>query len=458
MDLNLRVFAYHSQPVLVLRQVDFDYTLLRPDGSVTLGMQPFGQLPAASYQPVAELLKQGLFLPNEVHGYQLQSAHLLEQIAASFQGDDMENILRVRLLPLMLMLDSVKRVLLPQYEQAIAQVLSAYYKELNPSQDRLLACWEDMSAAFNHVLSRQKEECMKRVVKGAMERGLIQHLMNVMQWMEVKELVKVDLDLLKAEVGPAEHICGRLMERYSDCEGVFDLLRMAHAFATEQQEQAVVSTSLSILRSNMREKLTKPQQLLFNSLLWHSTTLLLREDLSVKLLLADAATKAATQHLVIRQISTGIRSFESYEKELGLNPLLECFSDKGLKEVIGAKQWGAVKCLRGKLNLDQRLETNLSLLLEMNAPRNLLVFVTLTNSIKQIKEAKVPLVWKGHALETCMESKQWSENDKQRVAADVKVIRKLTCVFCVLFVKARTKLVRLPHLLAKEVILEYLVR
>ena len=458
MDLNLRVFAYHNQPVLVLRQMDLDYMLLRPDGTVTLGMQPFGQLPAASYQPVAELLKQGLFLPNEVHSYQLQSARLLEQIAASFQRDDLENILRVRLLPLLLMLDSVKRALLPEYEQAIAQVLSAYYTELNPAQDRLLACWEDMSAVLNHVLSRQKEECMKRIVKGALGRGMLQHLLAVAQWLEVKELVKVNLDLLKDEVGPTEQICGRLMERYSDCEGVYDLLRIAHAFATEQQEQAVLNTSLSILRSHLGEKLTKPQQLLFNSLLWHSTNLLLREDLPVKLLLTDAATKEATQHLVIRQISTGLRSFESYEKELGVNPLVECFTDKGLKEVIKAKQWGAIKGLRGKLNLDQRLEAHLSLLLEVRAPRNLLVFVTLATSVKHIKDAKVPLVWKGHALETCMESKQWSEVEKKRVEADVNVIRKLTCVFCVLFVKARTRLVRLPHLLVKEVILEYLVK
>lgn len=458
MDLNLRVFAYHSQPVLVLRQEDLDYTLLRPDGTVTLGMQPFGQLPAASYQPVAELLKQGLFLPNEVHSYQLQSARLLEQIAASFQGDDLENILRVRLLPLLLMLDSVKRALLPEYERAIAQVLSAYYKELNPSQDRMLACWEDMSAALNHVLNRQKEECMKRIVKGALEKGLLQYLMTVAQWLAVKELVKVNLDLLKYEVGPAEQVCGRLMERYSDCEGVFDLLRMAHAFATEQQEQVVVSTSLSILRANLGEKLTKPQQMLFNSLLLNSTNLLLHEDFPLKLLLGDAATKEAAQHLVIRQISKGVRSFQSYESELSVNQLVECFTDKGLKEVIGAKQWEAIKCLRGKLNLDQRLEANLSLLLEVRAPRNLLVFVTLATSVKHIKDAKVPLVWKGHALETCMESKQWSENEIKRVDADVKVIRKLTCVFCVLFVKARTALVRLPHLLAKEVILEYLVK
>jgi len=458
MEPNLRVFAYHSQPVLVLREADSDFTLLRPDGSVTLGMSPFSQLPAGSYQEVAELLKQGLFLPQEVQGYQLQSARLLEEVAASFEGEATESVLRVRLLPLLLMLDSVKRTLLPEYERAVAQVLSAYYKELRAGQDRLLMCWEDLAAALNHVLGQQSEKSMQRVLKQALTKGLLQHLLAVVQWMEVKELVKIQFELLKGEVGKSEQVCGRLMERFSDCEGVFDLLRMAHTFASGPQEQAVVSASLRLLQGKLQEKLTKPQQQLLNSLLWQSADLLLQMDLPLRVLLADLVTKEATQHFVVRQIAAGVCTFEAQKSQLGVHVLVECFTKIGLKEVILAKQWTALASLKASHPVDALLEAHLSLLLETQAPRALLGFVGLATSVKHIKAAKVPVVWKGAAVDVCLGAKDWNDRDKKAVAADVKAIGKLTCTFLVLFVKTRTKFVRLPSLLAKEVIFEYLVK
>lgn len=458
MEPNLRVLAYHGQPVLVLREVDLDFTLLRPDGSVTLGMSPFGHLPGGSYQAVAELLKQGLFLPQEVHGYQLQSARLLELVAGSFEREDTEDMLRVRLLPLMLMLDSVKRTLLPEYERAVAQVFSAYYKELSASQDRLLAYWEDLTAALNHVLGRQSEESMHRVLQQALTGGLLQHLLTVAQWLEVKELVKINLDQLHGEVGKSEEVCGRLLERFSDCEGVFDLLRMAYTFASGPQEQAVVRASLSVLQSNLRDKLTKPQQQLLNCLMLHSTDLLLHADLPLRILLTDAVTKDATQHFVVRQIAAGVCSFEAHMSQLGVTVLVECFTKVGLKEVILAHQWPALASLKAAQNVDLLLETHLTQLLETKAPRNLLGFVSLDSSIRAIKAARVPVVWKGAALDICLGWKAWSERDLKADSADIKAIGKLTCTFLVLFVKTRTKFVRLPSLLAKEVIFEYLVK
>ena len=458
MEPNLRVFAYHGQPVLVLQQAELDYTLLRPDSSVTLGLGPFSQLPVGSYQSVSELLKMGLFLPAEVQGYQVQSARLLEEVAASgFQLDSTEDVLRVRLLPLLLMLDSVKRTLAPEYERAVGVVISAYFKQLTPTNTRLRACLNDMGPALNHILSRGKEECPKRIIVEMLTAGILQDFMTIAQWLEVRELVKINIDKFKSEVGPVQEVCDRLMERFTRSEEDFDLLRIAHTFATEAQKPRVVTTALNIVDVHVKSKLTEPQQNLMKNLMLESTDLLLEANLPLKQLLADTVTKEGAQWVVVRQVATGLREIESYRSEIEDSTFMSCFSAKGLQEIINSGKWKAIMSLKNIRNIDTLLEQQLSLLLEVRAPMGVLAFTNLRNSVKSIESARISIVEKGAALDICLNFKKWLDRDVKAVNSDINVIRKVTVVFSVLFVKNRSKFVRLPVLLCKEVILDYLV-